>query len=51
MSTLHVVPVSDLIEHTTTGPCLCQPYSQAVNADDGSVGWVVTHQALDGREG
>ena len=49
--TVHVFPVNDWIEHDTTGDeCPCGPTPEAVKRDDGSVGWVVTHHSLDGRE-
>lgn len=51
MSTVHVVPVADLIEHDTTGErCPCGPRTEAVFRDDGSNGWLVSHNSLDGRE-
>ena len=51
MSTVHVSPVRDLIEHDTDGgDCLCGPTTEAVMRDDGSNGWVVIHHSLDGRE-
>lgn len=51
MSTIHVEPVNDLIEHDTSGePCVCGPTERPVKRDDGSVGWVVVHNSLDGRE-
>ncbi|MFE9461713.1 hypothetical protein [Streptomyces californicus] len=52
MSSVHVAPVGDLIEHDTSGEndCVCGPSSRPVKGDDGSVGWVVTHASLDGRE-
>ncbi len=49
--TVHVVPVNDLVEHDTDGvECVCGPTTEAVPRDDGSMGWVVTHHSLDGRE-
>jgi hypothetical protein len=49
--TYHVTPVDDLIEHNTDGgDCPCGPDTEAVKREDGSMGWVVTHHALDGRE-
>lgn len=50
--TLHVVPVDDLIEHDTSGQedCACGPMSRPVKREDGSVGWVIVHSSLDGRE-
>lgn len=49
----HVVPANDLIEHswqTREADCVCGPSSQPIKRDDGSVGWVITHHSLDGRE-
>jgi hypothetical protein len=49
--TVHVEPINDLIEHDTSGqPCVCGPKERPVKRDDGSVGWVVVHNSLDGRE-
>lgn len=52
MSTFHVVPVNDLIEHDTTGEqdCVCGPDVEPVERDDGSVAWLISHHSLDGRE-
>lgn len=51
MTTVHVVPVNDLVEHETDGDdCVCGPDIEAVRRDDGSVGWLVSHHSLDGRE-
>lgn len=51
MSTVHCYPVRDLIEHETDGDdCPCGPALEAVPADDGSMGWLVMHHSLDGRE-
>lgn len=51
MSTVHVYPTGDLIEHDTESDgCICQPRVEAVRRDDGSIGWVLTHHSLDGRE-
>jgi hypothetical protein len=51
MTILHVVPINDLIDHDDIGDeCVCGPTSEPVKRDDGSVGWVVTHHSLDGRE-
>lgn len=50
-NTLHVIPVEDLIEHDTDGgDCPCGPETSAVERDDGSMGWLEIHHALDGRE-
>lgn len=51
MPTVHVVPINDLIEHDDIGDdCVCGPTTEPVKADDGYVGWVITHHSLDGRE-
>lgn len=47
---LHVHPVGDLIEHEMTEGCPCGPRPQPVTRDDGSVGWLIVHASLDGRE-
>lgn len=46
---VHVEPVDDLIEHEVSD-CPCGPRTEPVKAADGSVGWVVSHMSLDGRE-
>lgn len=46
---VHVMPVADLIEHEWQD-CPCQPLVEPVPRDDGSMGWLVTHHSLDGRE-
>jgi hypothetical protein len=50
MSTVHVEPVNDLIEHEDSEDCWCGPRVEAVFRDDGSNGWLITHHSLDGRE-
>lgn len=48
---VHVYPVNDLVAHDTDGrPCVCGPADVPVERDDGSMGWMVVHHALDGRE-
>lgn len=48
---VHVLPVGDLIEHEDVGDdCPCGPTTEPVKRDDGSIGWVVVHHSLDGRE-
>jgi hypothetical protein len=49
-NTLHVHPLRDLIEHELTDDCPCGPRQQPVTREDGSVGWLVVHSSLDGRE-
>lgn len=46
----HVYPVNDLVEHDRTGECICGPETQPVERDDGSLGYVIVHHSLDGRE-
>lgn len=46
---VHVLPVDDVIEHGAVD-CMCGPRTEPVRRDDGSVGWVVVHHSLDGRE-
>lgn len=49
---IHVYPVNDLVEHDTSegGDCPCGPRTEPVKREDGSMGWLVTHHSLDGRE-
>lgn len=49
MTTVHVVPVNDLIDHPDDD-CPCGPTIEPVEREDGSFGWVVVHHSLDGRE-
>ncbi len=52
MSTVHVYPDRDLLEHDTERGegCICGPDVEAVFREDGSNGWLITHHSLDGRE-
>lgn len=51
MSINHTIPVNDLVEHVTDGgECACGPLIEPVRAEDGSIGWQVSHHSLDGRE-
>lgn len=50
---LHVSPVGDVIEHDRASDepdCLCGPDVLPVKRDDGSMGWLIVHHSLDGRE-
>ena len=47
---VHVVPLNDLVGHTADGECVCGPETEPVPRNDGSMGWVVSHQSLDRRE-
>lgn len=50
MSEVDVTPTADLIDHASGADCLCGPRMVPVQRDDGSVGWIVVHHSLDGRE-
>ena len=51
MTTVHVRPVDDLINHDTDGDdCTCGPRVEPVPSAGGTVGWLVVHHSLDGRE-
>lgn len=51
MATVHVFPVNDFVEHDTEGDdCICGTTTEPVPAEDGSMGWIVVHHSLDGRE-
>lgn len=47
---MHVVPNGDLIDHPAADDCPCGPTADPVKRSDGSVGWVMVHHSLDGRE-
>jgi len=40
----------DAFFHELDEDCPCGPAVEPVKRDDGSVGWVVVHHSLDGRE-
>jgi hypothetical protein len=48
--TVHVEPINDLVDHEDSDECPCGPTVEPVPRDDGSVGWLVIHHSLDGRE-
>lgn len=48
-TTVRVKPVDDGIEHGCDD-CLCGPTTLPLKLEDGSVGWVVVHHSVDGRE-
>lgn len=52
MSTPHVVPVDDLVQHDSSGgqPCVCGPTTELVQRDGEPDQWMVVHHSLDGRE-
>lgn len=50
---LHVWPIKDLLKHDTKdddGGCVCGPETVPVKRADGSMGWLIRHHSLDGRE-
>ncbi|MBM4469888.1 hypothetical protein GS982_20030 [Rhodococcus hoagii] len=47
---VHVTPVNDLVAHEASGDCLCGPTTEPIPRPDGSMGWLVSHHSLDGRE-
>lgn len=52
-NTLHVTPQRDLVGHdtsTTEPDCACGPEVRPVTQEDGSMGWLLVHHSLDGRE-
>jgi len=46
---VHTVPQNDLVQHEPFD-CACSPKTEAVERADGSINWLVIHNALDGRE-
>jgi hypothetical protein len=48
--TAHAVPLDDLIVHEFTDDCPCGPSPRPVPRSDGSMGWLIVHHSLDGRE-
>lgn len=51
MSVYFVWPVDDLIQHDNeSADCICGPTQHHEKAEDGSIHWIITHHALDGRE-
>jgi hypothetical protein len=50
--TVHVLPVGDLIQHEEEGEvCPCGVTVEPVKDEEtGPVGWLITHNSLDGRE-
>ena len=46
---IHVLPLDDPIEHERED-CICGPMVEPCPREDGSMGWLITHYSLDGRE-
>jgi hypothetical protein len=47
---VHVLPLADVIAHDENDDCVCGTTTEPVTREDGTIGWVVTHHSLDGRE-
>jgi hypothetical protein len=45
VTTVHVTPVDDLVEHEQSEDCVCGPTVEMVEG-----GWLVVHESLDRRE-
>jgi hypothetical protein len=45
----HIIPLYDRVGHDPDN-CVCGPTTDAVPRADGSMGWVIVHHSLDGRE-
>lgn len=49
--TVHIHPIGDLIAHDLDGEvCPCYPRQEPVQREDGTTGWLIIHNSLDGRE-
>lgn len=50
----HIIPLGDRIEHIADSSCACQPEVSEIPVDELGKGvyqgWVISHNALDGRE-
>lgn len=45
----HVVPVNDRVQHDAVD-CICGPTCTPHERADGSIGFLLAHHSLDGRE-
>ncbi|MFJ9671328.1 hypothetical protein ACIRP5_11140 [Streptomyces sp. NPDC101221] len=53
MTTLHVTPISDQVDHDTStaeADCVRGPEVRPALQAGGAVGWLLVHHSLDGRE-
>ena len=50
LDSTHVTPSDDLVDHRLRSDCVCGPRCEPVKREDGSLGWLYVHHALDGRE-
>lgn len=46
---IHIVPVDDLIKHRPLD-CQCLPVTEPHETVDGTINWLVIHNAKDGRK-
>lgn len=47
---MHVLPVGDCVPHDETWDCACGPRVESGIRDDNTVGRVIIHHSIDGRE-
>jgi hypothetical protein len=49
---VHVLPLADTVEHNENdeGDCICGAHTHPIERPDGTVGWMIVHSSLDGRE-
>ncbi len=45
----HLVPIGDAVAHEIGEDCVCGPTSKPTAREDGTIGWMICHPALDGR--
>ena len=46
MTTIHVTPIDDLIEHELSDDCVCGPSTMMTLEGE----WIIIHESLDRRE-
>ena len=46
---VHVLPLWDLIDHKVSD-CVCGTTTEPCPREDGSMGWLIVHFSLDGRD-
>lgn len=49
-TTVHAVPLDDLIVHDFSEDFPCGPGARTISRDGRPDGWIYTHHSLDGRE-
>lgn len=49
---VHVLPLADTVQHSEDpdADCICGATTEPCERPDGSMGWLITHHSLDGRE-